>query len=175
VECIGLIAFSSVTNRQWSLLWLIPVAVVVYVLLALFAVRRAGVAAVEWGSFVKAQFDTILPVLGKSLELPATATREKQRELWQLYSNVITYRSEADLHKLDDEIDRLTGKSPPRQELPEGSPQEALQSGTTEETVALDQSNVEEPQTLKIAFVAIPKDGLIGRTLRAIFLSSSQD
>jgi hypothetical protein len=139
MDYIGLAAYSA-TKMQWIPLLLFPVVILVCVLFALFAVHRARIAAVEWGSLVKAQIDTFLPVLRKRLGFPDTISREDEKSLWQLYSNVITYRSEDDLLKLNKEIDRLTRRSPQREELPNGTSVETL--------IISDQSKVEKSRTL---------------------------
>jgi hypothetical protein len=59
--------------------------------------------AVGRGSLIKAAVDTFLPTLREKLGFPPTANRKEEKELWQLFSNTITYRLKLDElnHKLD--------------------------------------------------------------------------
>ncbi|MES1241752.1 MAG: hypothetical protein ABUT39_09055 [Acidobacteriota bacterium] len=71
-----------------SLLW---VSVAVF-LVSIWSSRRARYAAADWGSLVKAAFDTSLPELIKRLGLAVGETSETQRAVLQSFSQAVTYR-----------------------------------------------------------------------------------
>ncbi len=99
VEYVGLALYDSL-----RILWF-PLAAF---LVALLASRWARIAAVEWGDVVKATFDAFLPDLRRKLGFPSTATRDKEKELWYLFSNVIIRRADDALLRLNNEIDELS-------------------------------------------------------------------
>ena len=63
---------------------------------ALIAFSRATSAAVGWGNWVKATFDTFLPELYDKLGFSCPPIMEQERALWRKFSQAIIYR-EADL------------------------------------------------------------------------------
>lgn len=76
------------TVEHLYMLWVSPLVL----LFPLGASRGARRAAVAWGDTVKASFDVFLPELGKKLGFPPISTRKQERDLWWLFSNVITRR-----------------------------------------------------------------------------------
>lgn len=70
------------------LVWFIPAVLTLVVV----AMNRARVAAEEWGEEVKAAFDLYLPKLRTTIELPAQADLERERNQWKTFSQAITFR-----------------------------------------------------------------------------------
>lgn len=85
VEYIGL----AVYTHQARVLWFPLVAFSV----VLIASSRATSSAIEWGELVKSSFDVFLPELREKLGFPSPATMDKERSLWQRFSQSILYRS----------------------------------------------------------------------------------
>lgn len=61
------------------------------------ALRRARVAALEWGEMVKAAYDVFLPQLRVAMQYPSPAAPAAEEELWTRFSRAVIYRNPADL------------------------------------------------------------------------------
>jgi hypothetical protein len=59
--------------------------------LTLVASHEANKAAIEWGSLVKAAFDTFLPQLRTKLQLPFPPNVDTERQQWNEFSKAILY------------------------------------------------------------------------------------
>jgi hypothetical protein len=66
----------------------------VALLIAFFAANGARAAAGQWGALVMSAFDLFRGDLCKKLGLKMPSTITKEREMWQLMSQVMTYRSQ---------------------------------------------------------------------------------
>jgi LysM domain len=105
LSLLAIVEYVGFTMAKGPTLYWFPVAAL---LIALFAAWWARIAAIEWGDGVKASFDVFLLELGKHLGFPPNATREEQKRLWSLFSNVIIRRSERALDLLNREIDQMS-------------------------------------------------------------------
>lgn len=70
----------------------IPWFPILFLAVAWLALRRARVAALEWGEMVKAAYDVFLPRLRTSMQFPAPATPAEEEKLWKQFSTAVIYR-----------------------------------------------------------------------------------
>ena len=84
----------------------------VALLIAFFAANGARAAAGEWGAFVMSAFDLFRGDLCKKLGLKMPSTIDEEREMWQLMSQVMVYRSKEVADKLSRFRDSAGGITP---------------------------------------------------------------
>lgn len=92
----------SIYSHKLVLEWL-PLVTIGF---AYFTSSRARYAAGDWGELMKACFDLFLPDLAKKLGFLLPDDREKERQLWERFSQAITYMHPSSLPDRKSKIQR---------------------------------------------------------------------